>query len=319
LIEISNLGKYFGSSKILHDINLKIERNEIFAIVGHSGAGKSTLLRCINGLEKYDEGELKVFGQVIGKMSEQELRYLRKDIGMIFQHFSLLEQKSVYQNVALPMQLWGYKKSDITKKTEELLTLVGLIHKKNSYPKALSGGEKQRVAIARALTLEPKILLSDEATSALDPNTTLSILELLKTINKTLGITVVLVTHEMSVVKNAAKRALLLEHGQIIGCGGIESLFLKPDERMRKFLGEEDILPSHGVNIRLYFPSTVSDKAIVTAMARELDIDFNIVWGRLEKLGENVVGSLVINVDFEYIDVTKNYLETKTDIFWEVI
>ncbi|MDR2081009.1 MAG: methionine ABC transporter ATP-binding protein [Campylobacteraceae bacterium] len=319
MIEISNLGKYFGDNKILHNINLKIEQNEIFAIVGHSGAGKSTLLRCINGLEKYDEGELRVFGQNIGKMSEQKLRYLRKDIGMIFQHFSLLEQKSVYENTALPMQLWGYKKSDIDKKTVELLNLVGLIHKKNSYPKELSGGEKQRVAIARALTLEPKILLSDEATSALDPKTTMSILDLLKTINKTLGITVVLVTHEMSVVKNAAKRALLLENGQIIGLGEIEQLFLKPDERMRKFLGEEDILPNHGVNIRLYFPSTVSDKAIVTAMARELNIDFNIVWGRLEKLGESVVGSLVINVDSEHVDIAKKYLQAKTDIFWEII
>jgi D-methionine transport system ATP-binding protein len=319
LIEISNLGKYFGNTKILRNINVKIEPNEIFAIVGHSGAGKSTLLRCINGLEKYDEGSLKIFGEEIGKLSEERLRFLRKDIGMIFQHFSLLEQKSVYQNVALPMQLWGYKKSDINKKAEELLTLVGLIHKKNSYPKALSGGEKQRVAIARALTLEPKILLSDEATSALDPKTTLSILELLKTINKTLGITVILVTHEMNVVKNAAKRALLLEHGQIIGLGDIESLFLKPDERMRKFLGEEDMLPEYGVNIRLYFPSTVSDKAIVTAMARELNIDFNIVWGKLEKLGENVVGSLVINVDTKYADITKNYLQTQKEIFWETI
>jgi D-methionine transport system ATP-binding protein len=319
LIEISNLSKYFGNNKILSDITLKIEQNEIFAIVGHSGAGKSTLLRCINGLEKYDEGELKVFGKEISKMSEDDLRFLRKNIGMIFQHFSLLEQKNVYQNVALPMQLWGYKKSDIDKKVEELLTLVGLIHKKNSYPKALSGGEKQRVAIARALTLEPKILLSDEATSALDPNTTSSILELLKTINKTLGITIILVTHEMNVVKTVANRALLLENGQIIGFGEIEFLFLKPNEQMRKFLGEEDILPEHGVNIRLYFPSTISDKAVVTAMARKLGIDFSIVWGRLEKLGDKVVGSLVINVDLKYADIAKNYLETKTEIFWEII
>jgi D-methionine transport system ATP-binding protein len=319
LIEISGLGKYFGSSKILHDINLKIKQNEIFAIVGHSGAGKSTLLRCINGLEKYDEGSLRVFGEEIGALSEERLRFLRKDIGMIFQHFSLLEQKSVYQNVALPMQLWGYKKSDIDKKVQELLTLVGLIHKKDSYPKALSGGEKQRVAIARALTLKPKILLSDEATSALDPKTTLSILELLKTINKTLGITIVLVTHEMSVVKNAANRALLLENGQIIGLGEIEHLFLKPDEKMRKFLGEEDILPNSGVNIRLYFPSSISNEAVVTAMARELDIDFNIVWGRLEKLGENVVGSLVINVNAAQAKIVEWYLKNKTTVIWETL
>jgi D-methionine transport system ATP-binding protein len=319
LIEISHLSKHYGSEKVLHDITLKIDKNEIFAIVGHSGAGKSTLLRCINGLEKYDEGYLKVLGTEIGKMSEEELRYLRKDIGMIFQHFSLLEQKSVYQNIALPMQLWGYSKNDIDKKIDELLGFVGLKSKKHSYPKLLSGGEKQRVAIARALTLEPKILLSDEATSALDPKTTLSILELLKTINKTLGITIVLVTHEMSVVKTAASRALLLESGRIIGLGEIESLFLKPDERMRKFLGEEDILPDHGVNIRLYFPSTISDKAIVTAMARELDMDFGIVWGRLEKLGDKVVGSLVINVSESQAPSVTEYLNKKTKIVWEVL
>jgi len=319
LIDISNLGKYFGKQKILSDISLKIEKNEIFAIVGHSGAGKSTLLRCINGLEKYDEGTLKLFDKEIGKMSEDELRFLRKDMGMIFQQFSLLNQKNVYENIALPMSLWGYKKDIIDKKVGELLKLVGLEEKKQAYPRELSGGQKQRVAIARALGLEPKILLSDEATSALDPNTTASILELLKDINKKLGITIILVTHEMEVVKKIATRAMLLENGKIIGLGEIETLFLKPDEKMRKFLGEEEILPQNGVNIRLYFPSTISNKSIVTMMARELGIDFSIVWGKLEKLGDKVVGSLVINIDERNSSKVQDFLDNKTDIVWEVI
>jgi D-methionine transport system ATP-binding protein len=319
LIDISNLGKYFGKQKILSDISLKIEKNEIFAIVGHSGAGKSTLLRCINGLEKYDEGTLKLFDKEIGKMSEDELRFLRKDMGMIFQQFSLLNQKNVYENIALPMSLWGYKKDIIEKKVGELLKLVGLEEKKQAYPRELSGGQKQRVAIARALGLEPKILLSDEATSALDPNTTASILELLRDINKKLGITIILVTHEMEVVKKIATRAMLLENGKIIGLGEIETLFLKPDEKMRKFLGEEEILPQNGVNIRLYFPSTISNKSIVTMMARELGIDFSIVWGKLEKLGDKVVGSLVINIDERNSSKVQDFLDNKTDIVWEVI
>ncbi|MDR3345777.1 MAG: methionine ABC transporter ATP-binding protein [Campylobacteraceae bacterium] len=319
MIDISNLGKYFGKQKILSDISLKIEKNEIFAIVGHSGAGKSTLLRCINGLEKYDEGTLKLFDKEIGKMSEDELRFLRKDMGMIFQQFSLLNQKNVYENIALPMSLWGYKKDIIEKKVGELLKLVGLEEKKQAYPRELSGGQKQRVAIARALGLEPKILLSDEATSALDPNTTASILELLRDINKKLGITIILVTHEMEVVKKIATRAMLLENGKIIGLGEIETLFLKPDEKMRKFLGEEEILPQNGVNIRLYFPSTISNKSIVTMMARELGIDFSIVWGKLEKLGDKVVGSLVINIDERNSSKVQDFLDNKTDIVWEVI
>jgi D-methionine transport system ATP-binding protein len=319
LIEIRNLGKSFGKNRILRDISVKIEKNEIFAIVGHSGAGKSTLLRCINGLEKYNEGSLKVFGKEIGKLGENELRFLRKDMGMIFQQFSLLNQKNVYENIALPMRIWGVNKDTIDKKVNELLSLVALEDKKYAYPRELSGGQKQRVAIARALGLEPKILLSDEATSALDPNTTTSILELLKSINKKLGITIILVTHEMEAVKRIASKAMLLEDGKIIGMGKIESLFLKPDEKMRKFLGEDEILPQNGVNIRLYFPSDISNKSIVTAMARELNIDFSIVWGKLEKLGDKVVGSLVINIDNQNSAKVKKFLKDNTNIVWEIL
>ena len=198
-----------------------------------------------------------------------------------------------------------------------MLDLVGLANKAASYPGELSGGQKQRVAIARALALSPKILLSDEATSALDPNTTNSILELLKQINQTLNISVVLVTHEMEVVKSIARRAVLLESGKIIGSGTIEELFLKPDEKMKEFLGEDEILPSEGVNIRLFFPKEVAQNSVITHMARTLNIDFNIVWGKLEKLNENVLGSLVINVDPKDEARVTEYIK-QSGVLWEV-
>ena len=319
MIEIKNLSKYFNNQKVLDNISLHISQKEIFAIVGHSGAGKSTLLRCMNGLENFTEGSLKVLDRNIKSLDEKELSSLRSNIGMIFQNFSLLNQKSVYENIALSMKIWVYDRVSIEKKVDELLNLVGLAQKKNVYPRELSGGQKQRVAIARALTLNPKILLSDEATSSLDPNTTLSILELLKKINQTLGVTIVIVTHEMEVVKKIASRALLLEHGQIIGIGKVEELFLKPDEKMRKFLGEEDELPNDGVNIRLYFPKNISYKPIVTKMARELNIDFSIVWGKLEKLNSDIVGSLVINIEQNNALNVEKYLTEKTDVVWEVL
>ena len=211
MIKIDKLNKYYGSNKVLNDISIDIKKGEIFAIVGHSGAGKSTLLRCINGLEDYSDGSLKVHNQEIKTLGKEKLREFRKSIGMIFQHFSLIQRKTVYENVALPMEVWGYSKDEINKKVKDLLALVGLTQKIDSYPSQLSGGQKQRVAIARALTLDPDILLSDEATSALDPNTTTSILNLLKKINEKLNITIVLVTHEMEVVKQIAQKSLLLE------------------------------------------------------------------------------------------------------------
>lgn len=319
MIDIKHLSKYFDNQKVLDDISLQINAGEIFAIVGHSGAGKSTLLRCINGLESFSAGELVVLGKELKHLSERELAELRKNIGMIFQNFSLLNQKNVYDNIALPMKVWGYSRDEIQTRVDELLKLVGLESKKFVYPKELSGGQKQRVAIARALTLNPKILLSDESTSALDPNTTKSILELLQEINTKLGVTIIIVTHEMEVVKKVASRALLLEDGKVIGLGRIDELFLRPDEKMMKFLGEDEELPKEGVNIRLYFPSNVSYNPIVTTMARELNINFNIVWGKLEKLNENVVGTLVINIDEPTALVIKNYLQEKAEVIWEVI
>nr|WP_314468145.1 methionine ABC transporter ATP-binding protein [uncultured Campylobacter sp.] len=317
MIKIENLKKFYGATQIIDDVSLNVEKGEIFAIVGHSGAGKSTLLRCINGLEDYQSGSLKVFDKEISALKDRELRELRRDVGMIFQHFALMARKTAFENVATPLKFWGYSDGEIKKRVNELLDLVGLANKAASYPGELSGGQKQRVAIARALALSPKILLSDEATSALDPNTTNSILELLKQINQTLNISVVLVTHEMEVVKSIARRAVLLESGKIIGSGTIEELFLKPDEKMKKFLGEDEILPSEGVNIRLFFPKEVAQNSVITHMARTLNIDFNIVWGKLEKLNENVLGSLVINVDPKDEARVTEYIK-QSGVLWEV-
>ena len=317
MIKIENLSKFYGATQILFDVNLEVKKGEIFAIVGHSGAGKSTLLRCINGLESYQGGSLKVFDQEIKNLDETQQRHLRRDVGMIFQHFALMARKNVFENVATPLKFWGYKSDETEKRVRELLNLVGLENKAKSYPSELSGGQKQRVAIARALALNPKILLSDEATSALDPNTTNQILELLEKINKELDISVVIVTHEMEVVKSIAKRAILLEGGKIIGSGSIEELFLKPDEKMKEFLGEVEILPSTGTNIRLFFPKEVAQNSVITHMARSLNIDFNIVWGKLEKLNDNVLGSLVINIDEKDKENVLNYIK-QSGVLWEV-
>ena len=317
MIKIENLTKFYGDTQILYDVNLEVKKGEIFAIVGHSGAGKSTLLRCINGLESYQGGSLKVFDQEIKNLDETQQRHLRRDVGMIFQHFALMARKNVFENVATPLKFWGYKSNETEKKVRELLNLVGLESKAKSYPSELSGGQKQRVAIARALALNPKILLSDEATSALDPNTTNQILELLEKINKELDISVVIVTHEMEVVKSIAKRAILLEGGKIIGSGSIEELFLKPDEKMKEFLGEVEILPRTGTNIRLFFPKEVAQNSVITHMARSLNIDFNIVLGKLEKLNDNVLGSLVINIDEKDKENVLNYIK-QSGVLWEV-
>lgn len=322
MIEIQNLQKYYGKELVIDNVSLNVKKGEIFAIVGHSGAGKSTLLRCINALESYQNGSLKVFGEEISQSAQnaKKLRELRKNIGMIFQHFALMSRKNAFENVAMPLQIHGFDKNEIKSRVSELLELVGLAGKAKAYPNELSGGQKQRVAIARALALRPKVLLSDEATSALDPNTTKNILELISQINKELGISVVLVTHEMEVVKEIAQRAVLLERGKIIGSGQIHELFLKPNEKMREFLGENElssVLPKDGVNVKLYFPKEVAQKHIITQMARELNIDFSIVWGKIEKLNGVALGNLVINIAQKDKEKVLDFID-KNGVLWEL-
>ncbi|ENQ6619868.1 methionine ABC transporter ATP-binding protein [Campylobacter lari] len=318
MIKIQNLKKYYDKELVINDVSLEVKEGEIYALVGHSGAGKSTLLRCINGLENYQSGSVEVFGKEIATLKEKELRVFRKDIGMIFQHFALMSRKNVFENVAMPLEIHNFDKNTIQKRVNELLDLVGLLAKSKAYPNELSGGQKQRVAIARALALNPKILLSDEATSALDPNTTNNILELIAKINQEFNISVVLVTHEMEAVKQIAQKAVLLEHGQIIGQGKIEDLFLKPSEKMREFLGESDFLPLNGVNVRLYFCKEKANQSIITHMARSLNIDFNIVWGKIEKLNNNALGNLVINIKAKDQERVLNYLQ-ENGVIWELV
>jgi D-methionine transport system ATP-binding protein len=318
MIQISGVSKSFSEVKVLISVDIEIEQGEIFGIVGHSGAGKSTLLRCLNGLETYDDGSIKVMNKEIKALGSKEIRNLRKELGMIFQSFNLLNRVSVYENIALPMKLWGYKKQEIQNRVEELLGLVGLKEKANSYPRELSGGQKQRVAIARALALEPKILLCDEATSALDPKTTKSILQLLKEINEKLNITIVIVTHQMEVIKEVCNRVALMEGGEVKGIGGVEDLFLQPTAELKDLMGEEEVLPKEGANIKIFFPKEVSQRSIITSMARHLDIDFSIVWGKLEKFREDVLGSLVINVNVEDEERIFEYLKSQK-VSWEVI
>lgn len=317
MIEVSNLKKIIKDKIILEDISLSIKEGEVFGIVGHSGAGKSTLLRCLNGLESYEEGSIKINGEKIDELSKKQLRILRKDLGMIFQSFNLLKRKNVFQNIALPLEIWGMSKNEINNRVKELLKLVDLEDKAYVKPNSLSGGQKQRVAIARALALEPKILLCDEATSALDPKTTKDILNLLENINKKLGITIVVVTHQMEVIKEICERVAIMDKGEIKSLGSSEELFLNPDKHLKKLLGENEVLPKEGINIKIFFTRELSNESIITNMARELDIDISIVWGKLEKFRENVLGSLVINVSKENKEKICDYLSSKS-IVWEV-
>ncbi|MCI5628054.1 MAG: methionine ABC transporter ATP-binding protein [Clostridiales bacterium] len=318
MIKISNLNKYYGNTKILSDVNIHMQKGEIFGIIGHSGAGKSTLLRCINRLETYEDGSILVEDKEVKDLSENELRFLRKDLGMIFQHFSLLERKTVFENVALPLECFKYPKEEINKRVDELLKLVGIDDKKNQKPRNLSGGQKQRVAIARALALNPKVLLCDEATSALDPNTTKSILNLLQDINKKLNITIIMVTHQMEVIKQICSRVAIMEGGKVLEIGDTEELFLQNSKNLQKLVGEEDIVLPKGTNIRIIFPKEISNDSIITSMARNLDIDFSIICGKLEKYREDILGSLIINVSSEHKEKIKKYLDEK-EVRWEEI
>ncbi len=321
MIDISNVYKSFGDLEVLKDISLHVNKGEIFGIIGQSGAGKSTLLRCINGLEDYQSGTITVDGNTVDVNDKKALRALRKDMGMIFQNFNLLGRLDVYQNVELPMKFWGInsKTPENKKKIEDLIKLVGLEDKMHARPSELSGGQKQRVAIARALVNDPQILLCDEATSALDPRITREILALLKEINEKLGITIVIVTHQMEVVKQICERVAFLKHGIVLAEGKPEELFVQPSEDIKKFLGEEgQSLPTSGVNVQLFFTDESSDEPVVTEMARELGIDFSICWAKLEEFRTNIYGSLVINIKEQDRDAVTKYLETK-NVKWEVL
>ena len=312
MIEIKNLKKLWedDGSSVLEGINLTIEDGDIYALVGRSGAGKSTLLRCINGLTSYQEGSLKVDGCEIKDLKDKELREFRRHVGMIFQQFSLLERETVYKNVALPMQCWKYPKDQIDKKVKELLELVGLGDKMNAKPRNLSGGQKQRVAVARALTMDPKILLCDEATSALDPKTTNSILDLLMEINQKLGITVIIVTHQMEVVRKACNKACILENGKIADEGSVKEIFIKQPQSLKRLLGEEQVkLPKEGHNIQIaHLVNDMHDGELFAKMSAELNYIFPIIDGKIQDYQNDSMGIFTINVDDEHLKLVTDYL-----------
>ena len=322
MIQIKNVKKTFNKTEVLKGINIDIEKGEIFGIIGQSGAGKSTLLRCINGLESYDEGSITVGDVTVDIKNKKVLRNLQKRMGMIFQGFNLLERLDVYQNVALPMKFWGIPTNtpEAKEKIYNLIKLVGLEEKVHSKPRELSGGQKQRVAIARALALDPEFLLCDEATSALDPEITKGILALLQKINKEMGITIIIVTHQMEVVKQICQKVAFLSGGKVLAVGKPEQLFVWPKEReIREFLREEsDKLPATGINLKLFFYGEGNQRPIVTEMSRELQTNFNICWAKLEDFREDVYGSLVLNMEEKDLEKACAFLDSK-NVTWEVI
>ena len=238
MIKIVDVNKSYNDVQVLNNINLIINDNEVFGLVGPSGVGKSTLLNCMVGLEKYQTGSIIVDGVKLEELNESAMRRYRKNLGMIFQNFSLIGRKDAFHNISLPMECWKYSKSDIKNRVEELAELTGIQDKLKSRPHELSGGQKQRVAIARALAMEPQYLFCDECTSSLDPKSTAAILELIKTLQERLHITVVMVTHEMSVIQNVCNRMAILDGGELSLVGDVKEIFEKKPKQLKKLIGE---------------------------------------------------------------------------------
>ena len=317
MIELSSVSKTFlGKTQqehveALRNVSLSVKQGEIFGIIGYSGAGKSTLVRVINLLERPDLGRVMMGGQDLTAMNPRELRQARRKIGMIFQHFSLLPSRTVSGNIAFPLKYTGLSKEDIQAKVTTLLNLVELSDKASAYPSQLSGGQKQRVAIARALAADPQVLLCDEATSALDPQTTLSILRLLKKVNEQLGITIVIITHEMAVIKEICDRVAVMEGGRVVELGTVFEVFASPREEItRRFIettgtmhrvqemidGDSPILrlaPGE-LLVRLQYAQRSPSAPMVSLVSRRFDIDLNILFGNVEIIGGSPLGALVV-------------------------
>ena len=312
VIEILNVEKVFKNKKsevhALRNVSLKVEKGDIFGIVGYSGAGKSTLLRLVNLLEKPTSGSVKVEEREIINLSEKELNILRKNIGMVFQQFNLLESQTVYQNLKIPLIISGTPKNSIDKRIEELLDFVGLKDKKNSSVSKLSGGQKQRIGIARALATHPKILLCDEATSALDPKTTKSILQLLKKINNEFGITILLITHEMEVVKEICNKVAVMQDGEIKEQGNIIEIFTNPQENITKnFISSiinnnipESLKEELDLNlpvVKLTFLGEKSGQPLISEINKKFDISTKILSASVNELGNTILGVLIVQLE----------------------
>jgi D-methionine transport system ATP-binding protein len=317
MIYIKNLTKVYhsdsGDVKALDEVNLHIKKGEIFGIIGLSGAGKSTLLRCINMLEKPTSGSVEIDGVEMTSLSPNELKEMRKKIGMIFQHFNLLTSRNVRGNVAFPLEIAGVDKKTINQKVERLLDLVGLSDKTDSFPSQLSGGQKQRVGIARALANDPKVLLCDEATSALDPQTTLSILNLLKDINKKLGITIVLITHEMNVIKQICNSVAVIEKSRVVEQGSLLEVFANPKtdtaknflksvtlselpEELKERIRNLDHGHLEGRIVKIGFFGKVTAEPVISTLVKKFDVDANILYGNIDHIQDTPYGMLVVEL-----------------------
>ena len=313
-IEVKHLSKTFEQKGItvhaLQDINLNIEAGDIYGIIGMSGAGKSTLVRCLNYLERPTEGEVLIEGKDLGSLNEKELREQRSDIAMIFQHFNLLMQKSVLDNICFTLQIQGVKKKEARAKARELLKTVGLEEKEKAYPAQLSGGQKQRVAIARALAANPKILLCDEATSALDPQTTASILGLLKQINEQFGITIVIITHQMSVIREICNRVAIIERGALVEDGSVTDIFNHPKSKAAKELilrDRPDTEAAHEKNllveqlksnrkIRIVFSDNSAFEPVIANMILKFETPVNILRADTKNVGGVAKGEMILGL-----------------------
>ncbi|MBA2652910.1 MAG: methionine ABC transporter ATP-binding protein [Tatlockia sp.] len=314
MIELNRLTKSFAANIALDDVNLFIQEGEIFGIIGKSGAGKSTLLRCINLLEQPDSGEVIVDNENITSLSAKKLRTARHKMAMIFQHFNLLDTKTVYENIALPMRIQGMSEDLIKTKIDELLPLVELSEKVNAYPAQLSGGQKQRVAIARALSCSPKILLCDEATSALDPETTSSILDLLKKINSLYGLTIVLITHEMDVVKRICHRLAVMVGGKIVETEALANVFRNETSQARAMLyaqlspklpscliGHLLTIPNNKPLLRLFFQGESATVPFISKTSRDLHLDINILLANIDRFDTLTCGVVVVELTADHI------------------
>lgn len=320
MIQLQHISKvYEGKNRVeaLKDINLSIKEGEIYGIIGHSGAGKSTLIRCINMLERPTSGAVIVDGTDLVSLSETELRKARKSIGMIFQHFNLLSSRTVYENVAFPLELQGLSKSQIKERAMPILDIVKLTDRMNNYPSQLSGGQKQRVGIARALASDPKVLLCDEATSALDPTTTQDILDLLKDINRKMNLTIIMITHEMQVIREICDHVAVIEGGYILEEGTVVDVFTNPREKTtREFIGSvvKEDLPKAALAhlnmqdtwaegtapvVRLKFTGNATDEPVVAGLVKRFGLDVSILFGGIDYIQDTSVGRLIIVLEGE--------------------
>ena len=332
MIELKNLSKSFetadGTVNALKNVNLTINNGDIYGIIGMSGAGKSTLVRCINMLERPTEGSVLIDGRDLGALSEKELRGVRRNITMIFQSFNLLMQRTCLKNICFPLELSGMKRADAKKRAMELLEIVGLPDKANAYPAQLSGGQKQRIAIARALTTNPEVLLCDEATSALDPKTTHSILELIREINRKTGITVVIITHQMSVIEEICDRVAILDEGVVVEEGDVGTVFSDPQSEAAKRLvfpeGAETVISGefNDRRVRVVFngaPATT--KPLITQMAMDKGIAANILSASTRCIGDKVYGNMLLGIDGDnqVVEEVKAYLQRVGDVIVEEV